>query len=138
MVRRRCIHGQYGSGIYPNEPYGTHYRYGGNGQQLCLSAACHGDVVAGEHYGKSPACAELQLCGQLFGGPISTFTPVPVGGTGPYNFLWDFGDGGISSDSVAAHQFAGTGTYNVTVTAIDANGCQADCGLQITIVVARK
>lgn len=73
--------------------------------------------------------------GNYLGAP-STFTPTPTDGTAPYSFLWDFGDGGISPDSVASHQFAGTGTYPVSVTAIDANGCEADCSLQINIVVA--
>lgn len=73
--------------------------------------------------------------GNYLGAP-SIFTALPSGGTGPYTFLWNFGDGGISSDSVASHQFAGTGAYPVTVTAIDAKGCQASCNIPMDIVVA--
>ena len=69
-------------------------------------------------------------------GAASTFTALPYGGTGPYTFLWNFGDGGISADSVASHQFAGTGAYAVTVRAVDANGCKADCSIPMNIVVA--
>ena len=76
-----------------------------------------------------------QFLGNYLGAP-STFTALPAGGTAPYTFLWNFGDGGISSDSVATHRFSGTGNYAVTVTAIDANGCKADCSIPMTIVVA--
>jgi len=73
--------------------------------------------------------------GNYLGAP-SIFTGLPAGGTGPYSFLWDFGDGGVSSDSVASHQFSGTGNYNVSVTTTDANGCQATCAIPMNIVVA--
>ena len=73
--------------------------------------------------------------GNYLGAP-STFTAVPVGGTGPYSFLWHFGDGGISPDSVATHQFSGTGAYPVSVTATDSKGCQASCSIPMNIVVA--
>jgi gliding motility-associated-like protein len=73
--------------------------------------------------------------GNYLGAP-SIFTPLPAGGTGPYTFLWNFGDGGISGDSVATHQFSGTGNYPVSVTATDANGCEATCSINMNIVVA--
>jgi gliding motility-associated-like protein len=69
-------------------------------------------------------------------GANTTFLPTPSGGTPPFSYNWDFGDGGISTDSNAVHMFSGTGTYNVTLTATDAKGCQATCNLQINIVVA--
>lgn len=73
--------------------------------------------------------------GNYLGAP-SIFTPSPSGGTGPYTFLWNFGDGGISSDSVATHQFSGTGLYNVSVVATDANGCQVSCSTPVNVIVA--
>lgn len=73
--------------------------------------------------------------GNYLGAP-SIFTALPTGGTGPYTFLWNFGDGGISPDSVASHQFSGTGLYPVTVTATDSKGCTANCNIPMNIVVA--
>ncbi|MBL6944433.1 MAG: PKD domain-containing protein, partial [Bacteroidales bacterium] len=36
---------------------------------------------------------------------------------------WDFDDGNVSLDQYATHLFADTGTYNVTLTIADTNGC---------------
>ena len=40
----------------------------------------------------------------------------------PTSWLWDFGDGGTSTLQNPAHQYAATGTYNVTLTATNTFG----------------
>lgn len=52
-----------------------------------------------------------------------TFNPFFTGNI--TNFSWNFGDGGLSSQSNPSHSFADTGSYNVTLTVTDSMGCIA-------------
>ncbi len=56
------------------------------------------------------------------------FSNETTGGTQPYEFHWDFGDGTVSTVENPTHIFPafGTGqqTFNVTLTVTDANGCE--------------
>ncbi|MFK7925464.1 MAG: PKD domain-containing protein [Bacteroidia bacterium] len=45
------------------------------------------------------------------------------GGTPPYEYMWDFGDGNTSSEAEPKHQFTGDSAYQVSVYIKDANGC---------------
>ncbi|TAE48993.1 MAG: PKD domain-containing protein [Bacteroidetes bacterium] len=47
----------------------------------------------------------------------------PAGTTPISGWTWDFGDGGSSSLQNPVHSF-GSGTYSLTLIAVDANGCQ--------------
>lgn len=44
-------------------------------------------------------------------------------GTGPFTYLWQFGDGGTSTLSNPTHDYATMGSYTVKLTVTDANGC---------------
>ncbi|MFT6148188.1 MAG: PKD repeat protein [Saprospiraceae bacterium] len=61
--------------------------------------------------------------------PLSIqFSGVPYGGTGPYTFVWDFGDSSTSTLQSPTHVYAQNGQYVACLTATDANGCIAtDC-----------
>ncbi len=48
------------------------------------------------------------------------FTASVTGGTPPYTYRWDFGDGGQSDASNPTHIYATNGTYRVSVTVTDA------------------
>ena len=50
------------------------------------------------------------------------FTASVTGGTPPYTYHWDFGDGGQSDAPNPIHMYATTGTYRVSVTVTDAQG----------------
>jgi gliding motility-associated-like protein len=42
-----------------------------------------------------------------------------------YSWAWDFGDGGQVSNFVApSYQYSNEGTYDVTLTVVDTNGCK--------------
>ncbi|GDX47835.1 hypothetical protein LBMAG25_06530 [Bacteroidota bacterium] len=60
-------------------------------------------------------------------GTAMTWQGVAMGGTPPYTYSWDYGDGQTSSDSsnFATHTFANFGNYTVCLTITDANGCTA-------------
>jgi len=47
------------------------------------------------------------------------FTSSVTGGTGPYTYKWDFGDGESSTEGSPTHVPAGDGTYKVTLTVSD-------------------
>src|SRR3989442_2506701 len=50
------------------------------------------------------------------------FTASVTGGTPPYTYRWDFGDGGQSAAPNPTHAYAPTGAYRVSVTVTDAQG----------------
>ena len=45
-----------------------------------------------------------------------------INGSGYITYSWDFGDGGTSTETNPVHTYAGDGSYNVTLTATNANG----------------
>jgi len=47
------------------------------------------------------------------------FTSSVAGGTGPYSYLWDFGDGESATTGNALHTYASPGTYEVLLTVTD-------------------
>jgi PKD repeat protein len=57
-----------------------------------------------------------------------------TGGTEPYTYIWNFGDGSEESDEqTVLHTFEEAGTYNVVVTGTDENGQEASDNLEITV-----
>lgn len=48
-----------------------------------------------------------------------------TGGIPPYTFLWTFGDGGSSTAASPVHRYAGSGSYNASVTVTDSQGTTA-------------
>ena len=50
------------------------------------------------------------------------------GGSSPYTYSWDFGDGTTGTGQTATHSYNASGSYRVCLTITDANGCTAtDC-----------
>src|SRR5712691_3603678 len=54
----------------------------------------------------------------IVGGQV-TFTASASGGTSPYSFSWNFGDGGSATGSPATHVYSAIGSYTVTLTTTD-------------------
>lgn len=50
------------------------------------------------------------------------------------SFSWSFGDGGVSNDPEPTHTYAAAGTYEVSLTATDANGLQVSATLELTVI----
>jgi len=55
------------------------------------------------------------------------------GGTEPYTWQWDFGDGATSSEQNPTHSYSKAGIYTVTLTVTDANGKQASDTAKVTV-----
>ena len=56
-------------------------------------------------------------------------------GTAPYEFFWQFGDGGSSVDQSPTYLYGGTGLYNASVEVVDTFGCSAICDVPVDIVL---
>jgi len=65
-------------------------------------------------------------------GAIVTFTNTTTG-PGTITYSWDFGDGGTSTEANPVHTYAGDGSYNVSLTATNANG---DNTISQTIIIS--
>ncbi|MBL7930476.1 MAG: PKD domain-containing protein, partial [Bacteroidia bacterium] len=54
-----------------------------------------------------------------------SFSQNTSGGTGPYTYLWNFGDGAPTTTVTApSYTYPGNGIYDVTLTVTDAKGCK--------------
>jgi len=63
------------------------------------------------------------------GGPYSSQVDIPIqfagsvqGGTAPYTWSWDFGDGATSTEQNPTHAYSALGTYTATLTVMDSLG----------------
>src|SRR5215216_1147214 len=62
------------------------------------------------------------------------FQSNPTGGTEPYTYLWDFGDGSEGSDEQSvAHTFEEADIYNVVVAATDTDNQNASDSIEINV-----
>jgi hypothetical protein len=69
--------------------------------------------------------------------PLSVdFTASAAGGTPPYNYSWDFGDGYTSNEQNPTHIFHGSGTYTVLLSVSDNDGNQATDSESISVTPA--
>src|SRR6267378_4569955 len=64
------------------------------------------------------------------------FTASATGGTSPYSYTWDFGDGTTNSGASVGHSYLLPGTYTVTLTVVDANGLTTTASTTITVAIS--
>lgn len=62
-----------------------------------------------------------------------SFSAATVGGTAPYSFVWDFGDGTALAGPVVAKSYNVSGAKTVTVTSSDFEGVQATASIALNI-----
>lgn len=63
-----------------------------------------------------------------YGAPVSFTRTAPVGGTSPYTYIWNFGDGSISNNAAIPVSFSykkrpPSGTYSAFLNTTSNNGC---------------
>ncbi len=68
--------------------------------------------------------------------PIS-FTALTSGGTTPYTYSWDFGDGSTGSRLNVSHVYSGSGAYTVSLLVSDSNGLTVSVSA-VVLVTASK
>lgn len=66
-------------------------------------------------------------------GALTVFTAQATLGTGPYSYLWSFGDGNTSTNASATHAYARPGPYRVSVTVTDSVGAAATQNITVTV-----
>jgi PKD repeat protein len=66
-------------------------------------------------------------------GQTVAFSVVPSGGTGPFSYSWQFGDGSTGSGSTVDHTYSTGGTYAVLVWANDSAGESVEQTFQVTV-----
>jgi PKD repeat protein len=64
---------------------------------------------------------------------VVSFTAEATGGTAPYTFLWNFGDGGSDQAQNPVHTFTAAGTYEVHMMVWDAESrtCQSAVSIEV-------
>lgn len=73
---------------------------------------------------------------KLSAGGNATFGSNVTGGTGPYAYLWSFGDGQQSTQPSPQHAYRNVGNYTVTLKVTDAAGYIATGTLNVTVATA--
>jgi len=69
-------------------------------------------------------------------GPLDVIFQVQVsGGSGNYDYSWDFGDGQISTEINPTHTFSSKNTYNVTLTVTDKADALKTTSGQLSIII---
>src|SRR3989449_3207405 len=66
-------------------------------------------------------------------GTAVAFTAVASGGTAPYSYSWNFGDGTSATGASPTHTYSKVGPYTVTVMATDSNGATSSSTQQVTV-----
>ncbi len=69
---------------------------------------------------------------RCLGTPVS-FTNASTGGTAPFTYSWDFGDGGTSSQASPTHSYSSPGSYTATLTVRDRNGSSDSHSRTVTV-----
>lgn len=64
------------------------------------------------------------------------FTASATGGTAPYTYSWDFGDGTTGTGASPSHSYVLPGTYTVTLTVTDASGLAAKATNTVTVAIS--
>ncbi len=99
----------------------------GCGQDFWSDAVCVCDPVSGVDYDWSPLAPLVN--------ETVSFTATVAGGTPPFTYDWDWGDGTAhGSGQYAGHAYAAAGTYNVILTVT--NGCGQAVMQHAVVVIA--
>jgi PKD repeat protein len=83
--------------------------------------------------GESPLTVACQAQPRSGYAPLTVaFETFPSGGTGSYEFRWDFGDGGTANRSNPNHTYTVTGTFTAVVK-VTSGSQEASCSRTITV-----
>ena len=83
---------------------------------------------------ETPLAAGISSDAPKCAGEAVHFENSVSGGTPPYSYLWNFGDGGGSVDSRPGHVYSEAGDYTVRVIVTDAKGQRADAATDVSVL----
>ncbi|GEM_PF-6214233 len=69
-----------------------------------------------------PLLANFTFAGSMTNQQNVIFASIVCGGTSPYSYSWNFGDGSTGSGAAPNHTYSGPGTFTVTLKVMDSNG----------------
>jgi len=118
------------SAKYVNFFYGNTYTYSKDNPYYVL---CVRQVTTVTGKGLAAVFAGTPVEGKPL---VIRFTATVTGGSEPYFYDWDFGDGGTSSAAKPTHAFVKDGQYKVLLTISDDNGAIAVANQEITLPLA--
>jgi len=95
------------------------------------------DIGAYEYIGENPTLNVNVDASPTSGeNPLTVnFTSNAMGGTSPYSFSWDFGDGGYSTEQNPSHTYYADGNYTAILTVTDNEDSQDSDSVTITVTV---
>ena len=64
---------------------------------------------------------------------IVTFEGTATGGCAPVAYVWEFGDGGTSTEQNPSHEFPAEGNYTATLTVTDAKGAKSESKVLVAV-----
>ncbi|MCX8113246.1 MAG: PKD domain-containing protein [Bacteroidia bacterium] len=81
----------------------------------------------------------ISISGSPVPGELLTLSAAASGGSAPYIFYWDLGDGRGAVGNPATVMYPASGTYQIKLTVVDANGCRSTATpCETTLVVAQR
>ena len=110
----------------------------GQGVSLAYSGSAP-DIGAFEYESSAPPQLSTVIEANSTSGqaPLNVnFTGSATGGTGPYTYSWNFGDGQTSTSQNPSHTYASEGDYTATLTVADNKGVNAVASQVITVTKA--
>lgn len=80
------------------------------------------------------------ITGNLVPGDLITLSATATGGTPPYTYYWDLGDGRGATGNPATILYPVAGTYQVRLTVVDAQGCTSSntAACETTLVISYR
>ena len=125
----------FGDGNSSDQEFPTH-TYSTPGQYdvtLILEGGCMNDTVVQTVNVFDPPTATFVMDPEI--ATTRTNAQFVYTGTGGTDFVWDFGDGNISTETNPFHLFEVDGFYTIFMQTTDANGCQDTSSMTIEVLL---
>ncbi|MBK7968083.1 MAG: PKD domain-containing protein [Bacteroidetes bacterium] len=116
------------------DPYHTFSGPGNYAVTLTVTSlhGCSGSITDSVSVFELPVPV-ISVSNNCVGDPTSFSGITAIGDTAVYDYQWTFGDGNTSAIQNPMHQYTAAGTYAVSLTMTNANGCVANATSSVTL-----